>query len=63
MKQPRPNPSFKLLNRGGNGGARHAKRVGGTGEARTFNDTGENTEQINAVQGTRESLLYCFSDK
>jgi hypothetical protein len=63
MKQPRPDPSFQFLNRGRDGGTWHTERVGRAGEARTLNDTGENTEQINSVQGTQYSLLCVFSDK
>ncbi len=56
MEQPRANTPLQFLHDRGRRRAWDAERIGGAGEARTLDDTGKNTEQINTIQGGRPSI-------
>jgi len=51
VKQARTNPRFELDHGGGDGRTWNPERIGSTGEARAFDDTGEGAEEIDTVQG------------
>lgn len=60
MEQSRTDASLQFLNRGRDGRARYTKRVGGTSEARAFDDAAEDAEQVDTVQGDESSIERVF---
>ncbi len=50
VEEPRPEAPLQLENRRRNRGTRHAERIGGARKTRTFDDTGEDTKEVDAIQ-------------